>query len=441
MTKSLVGSDLLLTSPPFASQLSNDGLKGSLASLSLTSKRVSQQVVSWLYRDIALDFSIYEVVWSARILNALLKNTPYRHYVRSLTVTCGNIQDQVDHLTPCFPVVAKLVGQLRTLQSFSWHAYGNIPCSVLEILHSHSNVNILDLQIYHCKQSDLCSRLLNCLEDLQRTPKLKAALLELSTANMVENDGVRRTSKDTTLNEAIIQAPCLETLTLRITPGMFQYANGDTSLLRQSPEDLQPQPEDNDFLQSLTNLKIHGPSAGLHESFLAAFPNYHLQHLELWACEDCSALLDILSNRNSIASNELRLRTLKIGSGSVSNHWAETLVGVEAIGSFLVSFEGLQELCLEGFAGVQTAAITWHHKTLRKLSLMGSLDFLAPDDPGVATHHRQPATRKEKAQKLSELSVCKNLRSLRINDDYVSLGRSVSRSNLLAYRKCSSNTD
>jgi len=321
----------------------------------------------------------------------------------------------MNHLTPCFPLIAKLVRQLDRLQSFSWHAFGNIPYSILRALHEHSNIRALDLHFYNCMQAALDIGLVKGLKDLERTPKLRAALLEISTHNLEHNTSKRRDPKNLALNKAVVQAPLLQTLTLRISHDIVWHEHEDRSLLRLSPED-EP------MLQSLTNLKIHGPSAALHEGFLQAVPSYRLRVLELWHCGDCSTLLDILSNQ----SKELQLHTLKMEGRP--NRSGDVPAENEAIESFLVSFEGLQELVLRGQAGMQMASITWHHNTLRSLSLIDSCDNLAPPDMRDITDHQMvPATRAERARKLEEIrGGCPNLRSLRINDDCGPLKHSVS---------------
>ncbi len=398
---------------PFALQLHKEGQKGALASLSSTSKLFPEQLAVWLYRSIELDFSIYDIVWSARKLNALHKSATYRHYVRGLTVTCGKAKNETDHLTPCFPLIAKLIRQLGTLQSFSWHSFQNIPPSIFKALHEHGNIKTLDLQFYHCRQTDLATALLKGLKGLEGTPKLRAALLELSADNLEDNKKIGRDPKTTRLNRAIVQAPLLETLTLRIASDIVRYANEDSSLLRPSPRD--------NMLQSLVNLKIYGRSATLHEDFVRAIPSYNLRHLELLNCGDCSTLLHIFSNQ----SQELQLHTLKI-VGSFSD-WPGILEGVAVVESFLVSFEGLEELVLEGYGAIQMAAIAWHYRTLRSLSLIDVFDFVAPPGSGNNDYHMVPPTREEKARKLKQVrDCCPNLCSLRINDHYIPLNRCVS---------------
>ena len=283
----------------------------------------------------------------------------------------------------------------------SWHAVQNITLPILRALQCHPRVSLLDLQFYDCQIAALSQRV---LRDLKGNTKLKSALLELSADNLQEEDGDLH-PLNVALRRAILQAPCLETLTLRFSPE-FSSPVDDTGLFTPLPR-VQWLPADRDILHSLRHLKLDGPSIEIRQGLIGALPHANLVVLDLWHCGNCQYFFDTISTQ----STELKLRSFKIAEKP--GGWLSSSYGIGAVQSFLVSFQGLEELALEGYGGRQLAFVTWHHRTLQDLTLI---------DDCTKRWKMTAAAQQEKAQGLKAIrDDCINLQSLRINEFYAFL--------------------
>ena len=364
----------------------------SLISLARVSKTWNKPASRILYRKIDINFSVTEVIWTSRLLSVLLdRNTgkQYQDYVRHLIVTAADFPEEKKHLNVCLPLISNVIRCLSKLQSFSWHVPQNISISILHALKASVNAQILDLQHYNCNHIDLDKKILGTLK---RDTRVKASLLELSDDNLQDDSG-RLHPLSIALRRAVLQAPQLQTLVIRVslTPrAISQWRNRTLPHLDWSQED-------RDILGSVENLRIIGSAFKLLQGIVGAFQTTNLRILELLNCGYCRKLLEGLTEASG-----LQLRVFKIiGNSEVDDEpWLSTADGTEVCKAFLLSFEGLEELELGWYQGTDMACVTWHHRTLRKL-----------------TWYENGISSSVKANALAQIrDGCSQLRSLRMNE-------------------------
>ncbi|KAL6720155.1 hypothetical protein ACLMJK_002076 [Lecanora helva] len=195
------------------------------------------------------------------------------------------------------------------------------------------------------------------------------------------------------LAKLAIEQPKLQTLIVRLLPEYFRgipiSVPALVQFLGESPDWLRPRHQRHEGdLESLKNLRIVGlnmsimrPYISLKHGIFSTIPCSHLKLLELWSCGDCSAIFDCLS----LTDIHLHLRILRIADDPKDGfRWLATREGIEACENFIIWLDKLEELALQGFCGTETAFITWHHRTLRKLTWIEIEDQISPIEKAAA---------------------------------------------------------
>ena len=236
-------------------------------------------------------------------------------------------------------------------------------------------MRILNIQIYNGQRANLST---SFLKQLEHDRRLRTALVELSGDNF-RNDGDEPDPKNIALARAMIEAPNLHALTIRLPPTCLTASPG------QSTQGNWLQPSDNSFdqaqwiqsrkntPQSLRALKIIGPNLwflgsvyDFRQGILSTIPCSHLRRLELWNCGNCTRIFNSLTETGS--SSQIRVFKIRDDPADDGSHWLAQIEGIRACGTFVAGLNNIEELALEGFGGFRMAFLTMHHRTLRKLT-------------------------------------------------------------------------
>ena len=272
----------------------------------------------------------------------------------------------------CYPIISRIITLLPNLLSFSWYSTQNLPTTILEALR---NVRTLNIQLYNSQRANLS---MSCLKQLEQDSRIQTSLLELSADNF-QNDASEPGAKNIALARAMIEAPSLQTLSVRLSPTYLPASPGDytqgnwlqpsTSSFQQPQWD-QGRKSSLQCLQALRicgpNLKIRGSVIDLRQGILSTIPCSHLRVLELWNCGDCGKIFDSLNETTT--SLQLRVFSIRDDPSEDAPHWLTTDVGIRACEKFMIGLNNLEELALEGYGGLDMACITKHYRTLRKLT-------------------------------------------------------------------------